>query len=241
MPRRLTARCYRNPLPVREIETILFYGFATMAVMSAIAILVSRNIVRTAIWLLSTLVAAAGLYFLLGATFVGAIQLIVYTGGTLVLIVFGVMLTAKNPRITYFPKRAEIIAGMVLCTVLACALIWICLGTTWHQSHIPDDPALVAQLPPQDKARLTDLHGDGTANLGNQLLSTYLVPFEVLSLLLLAVLIGAAYLARPRVPIAHAHSAGAEGGPPRPAIPSARPPAAKPDAQGETPSQGGAS
>jgi NADH-quinone oxidoreductase subunit J len=198
---------------MREVETILFYGFAAMAAMGALAILISRNIVRTAIWLLSTLAAAAGLYFLLGATFVGAIQLIVYTGGTLVLIVFGVMLTAKNPRISYLPKTSEIVAGLVVCAVLAGAIIWICLGTTWHQSPIPGDANLVALLPADQKARLTDLHADGTHNLGNQLLSTYLVPFEILSLLLLAVLIGASYLARPRVPTTFVQPGGMPPGP----------------------------
>ena len=57
----------------------------------------SRNIVRMAVWLLFTLIGVSLLYFLLGAEFVGAAQLIVYVGGTLVLIVFGMMLTAQGP------------------------------------------------------------------------------------------------------------------------------------------------
>ena len=81
-------------------------------------------------------------------------------------------------------------------------------------------------MPPETKARLTDLlpdgtrnpHADGTGNLGNQLLSTYLVPFEVLSLLLLAVLIGASYLARPRVPTTYIPPGGAPA-PARQAVP----------------------
>ena len=229
---------------MREVETILFYGFAAMAAMGAIAILVSRNIVRTAIWLLSTLAAAAGLYFLLGATFVGAIQLIVYTGGTLVLIIFGVMLTAKNPRISYFPKRIEIVAGLALCVLLAGALIWMGLRAPWLSSKIPGDPAQAAQLPSEVRARLidsrTDPNTDGTANLGNQLLSTYLVPFEVLSLLLLAVLIGASYLARPRVPIAYGQSPVSGGTPPGGTVTKAPSDGPKPQAGG-APSQGGAS
>jgi NADH:ubiquinone oxidoreductase subunit 6 (subunit J) len=186
------------------LEAVLFYAFAALAALGALAILVGRNIVRTAIWLLSTLAAAAGLYFLMGATFIGAIQLIVYTGGTLVLIIFGVMLTSKNPRISYFPKPVEVAAALALCVVLAGALIWVCVGTQWHASPIASGSAEeLAKLSPADTARLTDLNAvnnDGTANIGRGLLTTYLVPFEVLSLLLLAVLIGASYLARPRVP-----------------------------------------
>jgi NADH-quinone oxidoreductase subunit J len=214
------------------LEAVLFYAFATLAVLGALAILIGRNIVRTAVWLLSTLAAAAGLYFLMGATFIGAIQLIVYTGGTLVLIIFGVMLTSKNPRISYFPKRVEVAAALVLCVVLAGGLIWVCLGTQWHAGPIPSASAAeLAKLPPADAARLTDLNAagnDGTANMGRQLLTTYLVPFEVLSLLLLAVLIGASYLARPRV-AAVARVLG--GGPAKGRAPTPSP---------KDPSQGGA-
>ena len=60
-------------------------------------VVVTQNIVRAAVWLLFTLVGASAVYFLLGADFVGATQLIVYVGGTLVLVVFGVMLTAQGP------------------------------------------------------------------------------------------------------------------------------------------------
>jgi NADH:ubiquinone oxidoreductase subunit 6 (subunit J) len=191
-----------------DLEAILFYGFAALAVVGALGVLLSRNIVRTAIWLLATLAAAAGMYFLLGAGFVGAIQLIIYAGGTLVLIIFGVMLTARNPRISFEPRPIEIVAGAVLCVVLAWLLIWTFLGTQWHQNPLAQAGSAggttmpVDNLPAEVKDRLTDLSpgADGTANIGKQLLSTYLVPFEITSLLLLAVLIGASYLARPRVP-----------------------------------------
>ena len=115
-----------------NLEAILFYGFAATALLGAAGVLLSRNIVRTAVWLLATLAAGAGLFFLLGAMFVGAIQLIVYAGGTLVLIIFGVMLTARDPRISFEPRRIEVVAGAIVCVLLAGMMIAVYLSTPWH-------------------------------------------------------------------------------------------------------------
>ena len=197
------------------MEAIMFYGFAALALAGAAGVLLTSDIVRMAVWLLATLSAAAGLFFLLGATFVAAVQLIVYAGGTLVLIVFGVMLTSTDPRMKVRPRRLEVVAAAVACAVLAGLLIGMYRNTDWKQSPVAQRylasarPSVQAAppLPADVQERLTDLGGDATANMGKQLLGTYLVPFEVVSLLLLAVLIGAAYMARPKVPAAHAHPA----------------------------------
>src|SRR5438046_4865998 len=76
---------------------VLFYLFAIMAGGSAIMVAVTRNIVRMAVALLFTLAGVAGLYFLLSAEFLAAVQLVVYAGGTLILIIFVVMLTSTSP------------------------------------------------------------------------------------------------------------------------------------------------
>ena len=80
-----------------SLPVVLFAVVATVTAVSALGVVLSRNIVRMAVWLLFTLIGVSLLYFLLGAEFVGATQLIVYVGGTLVLVVFGVMLTAQGP------------------------------------------------------------------------------------------------------------------------------------------------
>ena len=84
---------------------------------------VTQNIVRAATWLLFTLAGTAGIFFLLGADFVGATQLLVYVGGTLVLVVFGVMLTAQGPFINMKTSAAEwaiaAVVGLLLFGVLA--------------------------------------------------------------------------------------------------------------------------
>src|SRR5450432_3459828 len=103
--------------------TVLFYIFALMSVVSALGVMISRNIVRTAVCLLFTLAGVAGLYFLLNAEFLAAVQLVVYAGGTLILIVFGVMLTSKSPFSRFEPKLAEVIIAVSIGVILLAALI----------------------------------------------------------------------------------------------------------------------
>jgi NADH:ubiquinone oxidoreductase subunit 6 (subunit J) len=86
---------------------VLFWILAGLTGFSAIATVVTQNIVRSATWLLFTLAGTSGIFFLLGADLVGAIQLLVYVGGTMVLVVFGVMLTAQGPFINMKSSSAE--------------------------------------------------------------------------------------------------------------------------------------
>src|SRR6059058_2648568 len=96
----------------------LFYLFALMSAGSAIGVVLSRNIVRTAVCLLFTLLGVGGLYFLLAAEFLAAVQLVVYAGGTLILIVFGVMLTSKSPFSRFEPKLAEVVIASTIASIL---------------------------------------------------------------------------------------------------------------------------
>lgn len=162
-----------------HIEAVLFYLFAGVTLASAITLVVSRNIVRTAVCLLFTLIGVAGLYFLLAAEFLAAVQLVVYAGGTLILIIFGVMLTSKGPFSNFEPKPGEVAIAVVVGMVLAFALV---LGITSTSFAANESPA--GEYP--------------VARLGQVLLGDYLVPFEIVSVLLLVVMIGAAYLAKGR-------------------------------------------
>src|SRR5438552_11906500 len=102
----------------QTVSAVLFYVFALMSAISAIGLVLSRNIVRTAVCLLFTLAGVAGLYFLLSAEFLAAVQLVVYAGGTLILIIFGVMLTSKSPFSRFAPKPAEIVISLAIGAVL---------------------------------------------------------------------------------------------------------------------------
>src|SRR5690348_12099198 len=90
-----------------SLQPVLFWIVAALTGVCAIGVVVTQNIVRSATWLLFTLCGTAGIFFLLGAGFVAAAQLLVYVGGTLVLVVFGVMLTAQRPFISMKTGAAE--------------------------------------------------------------------------------------------------------------------------------------
>ncbi len=184
-----------------ELHAFMFWLIAGLTGLCALATVITQNIVRSATWLLFTLAGTSGVFFLLGADIVGAIQLLVYVGGTMVLVVFGVMLTAQGPFINMKTSGAEwaisIVAGIMLFAVL-------CFGAT---SYFNDRPPGAETTKPQDPK---DSHHAVTIGLGNSgvpvgprdeklMISPgihYLLPFEIVSIHLLVVLIGAAYLAR---------------------------------------------
>jgi NADH-quinone oxidoreductase subunit J len=163
--------------------TALFYAFALLSAVSAIGVVASRNIVRNAVCLLFTLVGVAGLYFMLNAEFLAAVQLVVYAGGTLILIVFGVMLTSKSPYSRFEPKRVEVVIAILLGVVLLASLIY---GITRAVSSLSGGQPL------------TNSNGYPMQALGQALLGDFLLPFELASVLLLVVMIGAAFLAKSR-------------------------------------------
>src|SRR2546423_1908180 len=109
------------------LTIVLFYLLAAITGVSAVAVVVTQNIVRAATWLLFALAGTAGGFFLLRADFIGATQLLVYVGGTLVLVVFGVMLTAQGPFINMRIGAAEwfiaLSVGLLLYGTLAVSLV----------------------------------------------------------------------------------------------------------------------
>jgi NADH-quinone oxidoreductase subunit J len=159
-------------------DALAFYLLAGLTALGALGCAVTVNIVRMALCLLLTLTGVALLYFLMAANFLGVIQLVVYAGGTLIVIVFGVMLTSR----AYGPKLRVRGWETLLATVVGLALFGglttLLLRAAWPAPQAAAAAPTVAQL-------------------GDALLSTYLVPFEVASVLLLAVMIGAAYLTQP--------------------------------------------
>src|SRR5213080_2072084 len=113
------------------VTAVLFYLFALMAGGSAVAVVVARNIVRMAVALLFTLAGVAGLYFLLNAEFLAAVQLVVYAGGTLILIIFGVMLTSKGPFSRFEPKLGEVVLAFSIAILLMFSLTLAFMKTTF--------------------------------------------------------------------------------------------------------------
>lgn len=184
-----------------DVQTFVFWLLACLTGLCAIATVVSQNIVRSATWLLFTLAGTSGIFFLLGADIVGAIQLLVYVGGTMVLVVFGVMLTAQGPFISMKTSGAEwaisMFAGIMLFAVL-------CFGTL---AYYEGREAARAPAPPENPQTSHNATTIGMAFSGGGVGPVYrqkgrgerihyLLPFEIVSVHLLVVLIGAAYLAR---------------------------------------------
>ena len=191
-----------------NIHTFLFMLFALVSCVFAVAVVVSGNIVRMAFYLVVSLGAVSGLYFLAGADFVGAMQLMIYVGGTLVLLVFGVMLTAKGPFVTMKTARwqwalASAVGGSLLAVLLYAALSvpeWAG-GEVADESGSPETQHTATRIgmglvgARVDKLDMKLEQEDETLRGG---MSGYLLPFEIISVHLLVVLVGAAYLARAR-------------------------------------------
>jgi NADH:ubiquinone oxidoreductase subunit 6 (subunit J) len=170
---------------------VFFYIFAATACLSAVAVVLTQNIVRMAFWLLISLGATAGLFFLLGADFVGATQLLIYVGGTLVLLIFGVMLTARGPFISIKTSAGEwVIAAVVGSSLLAVLLLSIYDPALWTPAGADAPHVSATDLGLSLVSVRPDAVGGEETGVG------YLLPFELASVHLLVVLIGAAYLAR---------------------------------------------
>ena len=181
-------------------HSVFFLMFGLVACGFSVAVVLTSNIVRMAFYLIIALAATSGLFFLAGADFVAAMQLMIYVGGTLVLLIFGVMLTAKGPFISMKTSAGEwILAAFVGGSLLVVLLSAATSVTAWNSPR---------EVTPEAQVTATRL---GMALMGARVdtltetdpvqragMSGYLLPFEIVSMHLLVVLIGAAYLARPK-------------------------------------------
>jgi NADH-quinone oxidoreductase subunit J len=186
-----------------SLAVILFAIVAAVTGVSALGVVISRNIVRAALWLLFTLIGVSLIYFLLGAEFLGAAQLIIYVGGTLVLVVFGVMLTAQGPLATLKTRPAEWAVGVVLGSALFALIVSVSVGSAGSMKpaegndHLPGvAPLGLSFLGVVETAPAGELTGLPAGTRVFRRSVAYLLPFEIVSVHLLVVLIGAAYLAR---------------------------------------------
>jgi NADH:ubiquinone oxidoreductase subunit 6 (subunit J) len=183
------------PLAAIDWHSFFFFLFAALACGFAVAVVAAENVVRMALYLVLSLGATAGLFFLAGAEFVGAMQLMIYVGGTLVLLVFGVMLTAQAPFVSIETGAGDrVVAGVVGGGLLALLVFAALSVEAWRKPGrgVVGDPAAT----PIGMA-LVGVRVDEPppgAPVGPR--SGYMLPFEIVSVHLLVVLVGAAYLAR---------------------------------------------
>ncbi len=190
----------------------LFWLFAITTCVGALAVVLSQSVVRMAFWLIVSLGSTAGLFFLLHADFVGATQLMVYVGGTLVLLIFGVMLTASGPYMQIKTAPSQLmIAGFVGIMFLAVLITTVGDAEMWKDAAQTANGGVA--FTPMSKGFNEEPQGNTSRALGLSFLgfrpdrdlnkpagtplsTGYLLPFEIVSVHLLVVLIGAAYLAR---------------------------------------------
>jgi NAD(P)H-quinone oxidoreductase subunit 6 len=163
-----------------DISTAVFYLIAIITVGSAAVVAFSPNIIYSAFSLLGTFAGVAGLYVFLGADFVAGVQVLIYVGGILVLILFAVMLTHRITDVEVTNRAAGRVPGLLIVTVFLVLLIQTIRETPW--------------------VRVKEAaHQPTTAKIGDLFLENYLLPFELASLVLLAAMIGAVVLSRKEI------------------------------------------
>lgn len=166
-----------------EITQILyvagFYLFALLTVISAFFVVFARNIMRAVFALMFTLFGIAGLFLFLHADFLAATQVLIYVGGVLVLLLFGIMLTQRMVEADIRTGRIQFIPTMFAMVIVFGFLMYLIFNTPWKI---------------QGPANFQD----STSGIGTLLMTEWLLPFEIASILLLTALVGAVSIARAR-------------------------------------------
>ena len=163
---------------------IIFYFFAIVTVSSAAVVVFSRNIVYSAFALLFTFFGVAGIYVLLNADFLAVTQLLIYVGGILVLLLFGVMLTTNTVSIDIKSGSLNVLPAVIVVALLVGLLGGMFWTSDWFVSKQMGELAVQAT----------------SKEIGNALVTTHVLPFEIASVILLVAIVGAAMMARREKP-----------------------------------------
>jgi len=160
-----------------SLGPVLFYLLAVVTVGFAAIVAFSRNIVHSAFALVGSFMGVAGVYVALAADFLAIVQVLLYIGGIVVLTLFAVMLTHRIADVRISNRTVGPLPALAVVGVVAGSMGYAILHTTWHAAEVAE-PAPT------------------TAGIGNAFLTTYALPFELASVVLLAALIGAVVLSR---------------------------------------------
>jgi NADH:ubiquinone oxidoreductase subunit 6 (subunit J) len=159
-------------------DVIAFYALSALLIVSALAVVLSTNLFHAVLWLALALTGTAGIFLLLDAEFLAAVQLLLYAGGVVTIVVFAIVVTERlvGERITQTNRR--IVGGALVCG----ALLWLLVTSVMERPLATVRPAMA---------------DDVTRMIGDSVLTRFVLPFELLALLMLAALLGAIYFARP--------------------------------------------
>lgn len=158
---------------------IVFYSFAALVVGSAALVVLGRNLIHSAFALLATFFGVAVFYVLLGADFLAGAQVLIYVGGILILLLFGVMLTHRIYDLNLQTETIQFWPGVAVAAAVFGTIASLVYRTPWRRLGIAEE-------------------GPTTASIGRLFLTDYVLPFELASVLLLVALMGAAMLVRRR-------------------------------------------
>jgi NADH-quinone oxidoreductase subunit J len=162
-----------------QIDTtqIIFYLFSFMIIISAIYVVTLKNIFHSALFLIIALFGVAGIYILLHAEFLAAVQVLIYVGAVSVLIIFAIMLTSRLASHKIKQSNEQVTVAVFICAGFLLASLGSLANTIWR---VVDRP----------------LPDNNTLTIGKLLMNEFVLPFEVVSIVLLAAMIGAIVLAR---------------------------------------------
>jgi NADH-quinone oxidoreductase subunit J len=181
----------------------VFWFFAVVAIASALLLVIVRNPIASAFWLVNTMLCLAAIFFLLQAQFIGVIQILVYAGAVMVLFLFVIMLLNLGRGGTDVRRTGPVFLAVVLAGALASQVIPVGrysperLALEYTRSTSLANPAMVfdSTQAPIQATRDRGIPGD----IAKPLFEQYLVPFELTSMLLLAAIVGAVVLAKRRI------------------------------------------
>lgn len=166
-------------------DQFTFYFFAALAVLSAVLVVTRRNVVQSAIFLITALLATAGIFLQLHAEFLFIVQVILYAGGIMVLFIFVIMLINLDVSMHQPPFNRQWWLGLLLALVVGAHLV---LAIAVSRSKSPfGEPVDAKMLEPS------------TQLVGRVLFNEYMLPFEVASILLLVAMIGAVVMAKKKI------------------------------------------
>jgi len=160
------------------LSVLAFWVLSVLLVGSALAVVLSKNLFHAVLWLALALTGTAGIFLLLNAEFLAAVQLLLYAGGIITIVVFAIVVTERLVG----ERLSQTNRGVVSGALVAIALLVVIVNTLM-QRELPSTP-----LP-----QLSDI----TRLMGEQVLTTFVLPFELLALLMLVAMLGAIYFARP--------------------------------------------
>jgi len=165
-------------IPTEALIAAVFYFFALTATLGGLGVVLARRVFHSALFLVVSLASVAAIFVILGADFLGVVQILVYVGAIMVLILFGIMLTPHEVTAPSIGGPGQVFAASAIATIILIGTISVAVGSSWP------------------RANAAPIDHPTTETIGRALLDTYALPFEVASILLLVAMIGAIVVAR---------------------------------------------